>query len=580
MSIIGSLRVAMRRMDGWINQYTGVGGSKRTAHTVNRTARLAEEVIEELYACDGLAARAIDAVPKDALRGGLIVKTGDPEVDTAVRGILDALGVEEALAGAWTWGRAFGGGAVVLGADDGLDPSEPLDFGRVQRLAWVYDVDKRDLTPQSWETNPASPRFGRPNVYMLTRNGQGGAHSTVMVHASRLVIFRGARTTRRRALEDHGWGDSVLQRVYEDLRQARGGYAAVATLLQDASQGVFAIKDLYALMAQDDGAKTFEQRMELMDMSRGVARAILIDAEAERFERVETGALTGLPDILDRFVQMVSAGTEIPVTRLMGTSPAGLNATGESDVRGWYDVVAAEQRRTLKPRAEYIVRAILRSKAGPTGGVEPEGWSVDFPPLWQPTPSELADLRQKTSATDAAYITAGVLTPEEVALNRFRSEGWSPETSVDLDARRAAIEADASLPAAGDAPGADHADGIAAVIARVAAREIPRDAGVAVIAESFGLSPEAADRAMGEAGKTFFTAPEATHAAEMDAMRAEVAKAQASLRGHQAYTARVVKAAKEGGLELGAFTSQAPTAVAEGDDLQPGDVVAVTPEAP
>jgi len=88
MSIIGSLRVAMRRMDGWINQYTGVGGSKRTAHTVNRTARLAEEVIEELYASDGLAARAIDAVPKDAMRGGLIVKTGNPEVDTAVRGIL------------------------------------------------------------------------------------------------------------------------------------------------------------------------------------------------------------------------------------------------------------------------------------------------------------------------------------------------------------------------------------------------------------------------------------------------------------------------------------------------------------
>ena len=56
MSIIGSLRVAMRRMDRWINQYTGVGGSKRTAHTVTRTARLAEEVIEELYACDGLAA--------------------------------------------------------------------------------------------------------------------------------------------------------------------------------------------------------------------------------------------------------------------------------------------------------------------------------------------------------------------------------------------------------------------------------------------------------------------------------------------------------------------------------------------
>lgn len=580
MSIIGSLRVAMRRMDGWINQYTSVGASRRTAHTVARTARLADEVIEELYASDGLAARAIDAVPKDAMRGGLIIKTGDPGVDTAVRGILDALGVEEALAGAWTWGRAFGGGAVVLGVDDGLDPSEPLDFARVNRLAWVYDVDRRDLTPQSWERGEVSPRFGKPNVYMLTRNGQGGAHSTVNVHASRLVIFRGARTTRRRALEDHGWGDSVLQRVYEDLRQARGGYAAVATLLQDASQGVFAIKDLYALMAQDDGAKTFEQRMELMDMSRGVARAILIDAEAERFERVETGALTGLPDILDRFVQMVSAGTEIPVTRLMGTSPAGLNATGESDVRGWYDVVAAEQRSTLKPRAEYIVRAILRSKSGPTGGVEPEGWSVDFPPLWQPTPTEEADLRAKVAATDAVYITQGVLTPEEVAINRFRPEGWSPETSVDTDARRAALEADTSPPAAGDAPGADHADGIAAVIARVAAREIPRDAGVTLLQESFGLSPEAAERAMGEAGTTFFTAPEPGHAAALADAQAQVAQLTRSRDGVRGMLSRVLERNRAGELVVGRLIAGKATETEEGDVLEEGDTVAVPPEAP
>ena len=91
---------------------------------------------------------------------------------------------------------------------------------------------------------------------------------------------------------------------------------------------------------------------------------------------------------------------------------------------------------------------------------------------------------------------------------------------------------------------------------------LPRDAGVALLVTSLGLAPDDADRVMGEAGRAFFTAPEPGHAAAMDAMKADLAKAQASLRGHQAYTARLIQRAKDGGLELGAFTAREPTEVA------------------
>jgi phage-related protein (TIGR01555 family) len=576
MNIIDAFR---RRLDGWLNLTTGVGGSKRTDHTVTRTDRLPDGLLEELYVSDGLAARAVDAIPKDALRRGMGVTTGDPEADTRLGSAMDALGAEAALQSAWIWSRLFGGGAVVLGVDDGLDPSEPVNRAAVRRLAYVYDIDRRDMVPLEWERDARSPRFGKPVRWTITRTGNGGAHSTVTVHSSRLVVFQGVKTTRRRSLEMQGWGDSVLQRAYEDLRQTRGGFAAVATLLQDASQGVFAVKDLYAIMAQDDGEKTFERRMELMDMSRGVARAILIDADAERFERVETGTLMGLPDILDRFVQLFAAAVEHPVTRLMGTSPAGLNATGESDARNWYDAVDAERRRVLKPRAEYLVRMILSGTEGPTRGAEPEGWAITFPSLWQPTPSEEADLRAKTATVDVQYITAGVLTPEEVALNRFRPEGWSAETTVDLDTRKAALEADASLPAAGDAPGADHADGVAGVIARVAGREIPRDAGVALIVESFGLAPEAAERAMGEAGRSFFTTPEPGHAAALADAQAQVSKLTRSRDGVRGMLARVLERNRNGELVVGRLIAGKPTETEEGDVLEEGDTVAV-PEAP
>lgn len=578
--MISGIRRAMARVDSWLNTITAVGGTSSKVSTFTFEAReiLRDETLQALYEQDGYATRIIDCVPDEGTRQGIILSTGDKAVDAAMAEELVRLGAHERITDAWCWGRLYGGGALFVGADDGLDPRKPLRLEDVRRVQFLTVLEKRELTPATWVTDQLDARFGDVETYRLSRGAGGGGTDTREVHVSRLIRFFGARVTPRRRAHLQGWGVSELQRVYDKLVQFNATYGALGELLQDGSQGVFAIKDLYSLMAQDkEGA--LKQRLELLDLSKSVAKSILVDADSERYERVESSAMTGYPDVIDRFALLLAGAAGIPVTILMGQAPAGLNATGDSDIRWFYDRVRTQQTNVLAPKMQRLAKILLAAKAGPSNG-EALAAKVSFPPLWQPTPSEKADLRQKTSATDAAYITAGVLTPEEVAINRFGAEGWSEETVIDLEARRSALEADASLPAAGDAPGADHADGIAAVIARVAGREIPRDAGVALLAESFGLDPEAADRAMGEAGRTFFTAPEPTHAAEMEALRAEVAKLRASNQGHQAYTARVVKAAKEGGLELGAFTSQAPTAVAEGDDLQPGDVVAVTPEAP
>lgn len=561
------------RADSWANLITGVGASRGRvgsfAFTPLATDYLDEGTLELLYDLDGIAARVVRAVPQHALREGFAVTTGDAATDTSIAGTLDDLGAVVRLRRAWTWARLYGGGAVVIGADDGRDPSEPLDWSNVRSVRYLVDVSRRELVPQQWNDDPLSARYSTPEVYLLTRIGVVGSRS-LRVHATRVIRFDGAETTTRRKAELQGWGDSVLQRVYQDLRTLRSGDAAVAELIQSASQGVFKIKNLFELMT-GDGKDVFRKRMELMDMCRSVARSVLLDVD-ESYERVETAALTGLPDVLDRFAERVSASSEIPLTVLMGRSPAGMNATGESDVRGWYDAVAAERNAILKPRVEYLVRVLLLAKNGPTKGAEPSGWKATFPPLWQPTQTELADLRGKVATQDATYIEKGVLTAEEVAVNRFRKEGWSMETAIDLGARNAAMEADASDPTTTD-EAADH-DQVMAVIARVASREIPRDSGLALLAK-LGLSAEDAEATMGETGRSFFTKPDPAAVTELDALRAENAKLKASNEGHKAYTARVIQKAKEGGLELGAFTAKAPTETNEGDTLEEGDVVAV-----
>lgn len=187
-----------------------------------------------------------------------------------------------------------------------------------------------------------------------------------------------------------------------------------------------------------------QTRMQLVDMSRSVARALLLDADGgEEFSREPT-SFTDAQAMLDKFMLRLASAAEVPVTILMGQSPAGMNATGESDFRWFYDTIATAQENDLKPKIERLVRIVMLVKDGPTRGAEPD-WSIKFAPLWQPTPVEQADLEKKHAEKDKIYIDAGVLLPEEVAMSRFRSDGWSPDTQIDRDTRETMLEIEKSF---------------------------------------------------------------------------------------------------------------------------------------
>ncbi len=448
-----------RRFDGWFNQTTGVGAQNGRASMrfgVMEGEYLGLGDLENLYNFDGVCARVVDAVPEHALRQGFTVSTGESEQETALLAAIDDLHVVEFVRRAWTWGRLFGGGALLIGADDGCAPEEPLDESQLRRVLWLADIDRRDLYPLTWESDFDSPRFGQPVLYSLTRMG-GTRSQTLTVHHTRLVRFEGPTPTRRRRLTLNGWGDSVLQRCYQEVMQLRGAFAASGELVQQASQGVIKMKGLMDMMASDSD-DLVKKRLWLMNQSISVARAMLLDADGEDYSRSDAGSLGGVADIMDRMVNMVASVSKIPVTVLMGQAPAGLNATGDSDIRNWYDALASEREHVLRARLDRIVRLVLISREGPTRGVEPEGWRVVLPSLWQPTPVEEADIRAKQATIDTAYITAQVLTPEEVAVSRFRKEGYSTDTSIDLEHRQAMIEADATATPDDPAPtGADDA---------------------------------------------------------------------------------------------------------------------------
>jgi hypothetical protein len=127
-----------------------------------------------------------------------------------------------------------------------------------------------------------------------------------------------------------------------------------------------------------------------------------------------------------------------PCSRLFGRAPAGLNATGESETRDWYDSVRAEAQKKAAPNIKRVYRLAGLSRKSPMAGKKVD-WLVTFKPLWSPTDLQVAQTEQARATRDQIYIEAGVVSPEEVALS---PRDVYPQ--LDFAAREAAVKASVS----------------------------------------------------------------------------------------------------------------------------------------
>lgn len=432
-----------QRIDGFVNAMTGIGDGLRDKAVnaiFSRGRGLADDELEALFQEDWLAARIVEQPAEEALRQGFTITAkvdddseGSPETATDIHDALAKLNTLAAITDGVVWGALFGRGHVLMGVNDGQRLDRPLDLNKARSLDYLSAYDARDLSPHSYyEDDPLSAKFGEPEVYRL-QTSVGRTATTSYVHESRLLTFRGVRSTPRYRVQNNWRDPSVLRRCADTIRGYGTTWQAVEILLQSASQGVYKIQDLIKMTSIPGGEEALTTRMRLIDMARSVARSLVIDAERESFELAAT-SFAGIPEILDKFMLRLAGAANRPVTVLFGQAPAGLNATGESDVLLWNNQVQAQQL-VIKSQLERLVEVLCSTKNGPTKGAVPKRFEIVFPPLRTPTAKERQEIKKLQADIDAIYIDKEVVSPEEVATSRFRPEGWSDEMNIDLELR-------------------------------------------------------------------------------------------------------------------------------------------------
>lgn len=507
-----------RRMDDWVNFFTGQGvpgRDKRVGAHVQQIS-LTFDQLRDVWLYDDLGAVAVETIPREANREGYDLNIADAEdggdESTLAADALDKaglLGIDDALEVCGAYERGYGGGALLIGANDKqADWTAPLDLSKLASFDYVNALEARDILPVYAYADPRAPKYGQPEIYRMSTRSVlpsrvGFSASTMDVHESRLIIFPGIRVSRYQPLHARGgWGEAVLTRVYRVLRDFNAAYANAGVLVNDFAQAVIKVAGLWDALAQD-GEGAFEKRLQAMELGRSAVNALTIDA-ADSYERQQT-PMAGLPDLLERFAVRLAAACGMPLTLLFGTSPAGMNATGESDIRFFYDRVASYQTRTLLPKLRRLYQIIFASLKVR----EPAKWTIEFRPLWQESAKDKAAAMLTQAQADAAWIQAQVISPEEVGKSHWGKGPYDPNLRIDFTERDAQAdlgsesgdEEAATLPGTGTAAGTEVAaqafngaqiSSMLEIVKAATARTIPMESATAIIQTAFNLP---ADRA-------------------------------------------------------------------------------------
>lgn len=357
------------------------------------------------YEGSGLARKIVDGLGEDATREwrnwqGESVDIGALEATEARLGLIGK--VEHAI----HLSRLTGGSAILIGADTGRQ-DEPLDPARIGKdgLEYLTVLSRNELNAGQIDRDPASPYYGLPEYYTLSIS------SAVRIHPSRLAIFRGPRKGRRAGLPSDAWGQPVLETVYEQLTGCESSLRNTVSLLFDQTVDIFKIPG-YAEGYEQLGEKYLDDvqsRIALAHGMKSVIRSLVMDQD-EEYDRKGT-SFNGISDIIDRAQQFLAGVSGYPVTWLFGRSPGGLNSTGESDVRMYYDRTRNFQRREVSTSLAILDECLIRSALGN----RPDDVWYTWAPLWQMTATEKAELASKTATTLKTLADARIYSPEVLA---------------------------------------------------------------------------------------------------------------------------------------------------------------------
>ena len=347
--------------------------------------------LDNLYKSNATASKIVDKPVQDMMRQGYYFGGIAGKELKKLDNELERLKLDVHLSRAMRLSRLHGKSYILLATADNKALSEPLNS--VKGLSYITTLSVTQLAAGS-DLRPASEAGGcydKPVYYRL----QKGLRSTGtdIIHHSRIIEIKWSD------------GDSILQNIHAELLRFASVNANAASLVHEAKIDIIKTPDLASQIEQH--TDSIVKRFALVGMLKGNNGTVLLDKEEEYHSKQYN--FSGLPDLMQEFAIQLSGVADIPYTILFGRSPSGLSATGEHDLKNYYDTVGSYQRDYLRPVLQKLLNMI-------SGYLLPnEDVTLIFSPLWQLDEKTLSEIEKNNAERDIKYLENGVITEAQIA---------------------------------------------------------------------------------------------------------------------------------------------------------------------
>ena len=378
-------------------------------------------LLEAAYRGSWIVGAIIDNPAHDMTRAGIDITTVKNEEDiTKIQNAMSRLQIWQSLCLLAQWGDLYGGciGVVQI---KGQQLDTPLDLDTIgkDQFQGIVTYDRWQLNPQLIDVIDSGPEMGLPAYYQIVNNPtsvdptSAPATGLIRVHHSRCIRYVGFDLPYFQAITEMMWGESVIERMFDRLISFDNATMSAASLIDRANLRTVGVEGLREIIAA--GGEAYEGLIAFFEMIRQmqVNMGLTIIDKNDEF-KTDSYTFAGLSDMLLQFAQQLSGASGQPLIRLFCQSPAGLNATGDNDLRMYYDNINSKQEKKFRGGVELILKCLWRSTFGKAA---PDDLEFSFVPLWQQTPTDKATNAKTTTDT---IISAAEITGNEVALKELR----------------------------------------------------------------------------------------------------------------------------------------------------------------
>lgn len=419
----GAMEQQTRYNDAFANPAarTGWGEDNLINATEYPMTRLTQDwqTLTSLYRTSWIVQRVCNVIPEDAL-ADLTIEA--PGLETKELHLLEeeirSTHLRESILEGLRWGRLYGGAAaIIMVSGQEEDLSLPIDINNITIGAFrgLYIVDRWSGIYPGLDLvdNDRDPDFGLPEYYEVRDENGGG---TYRVHHSRVLRFCGTKMPYWEQVAEQYWGTSAIESMYDELIKRDNVAHNIANLTFKACLSVLQVENLDQMFATS--SSVHQRRMYAMLSAINTLEnslGIRLVNKGDDIQQLQY-SFSGLPEVMDSAMMDMAGATSIPVTRLFGRSPAGMNSTGESDEKMYRQTLEQERSIHITPVLEKLIPIVCRSAIG----YFPAGCKFKYPSLIEMSPEQKAQIIDQRSQAMERLFQANLL-PGDVVLESFRN---------------------------------------------------------------------------------------------------------------------------------------------------------------